>query len=69
MALVNMLSKIKSCNDEWKNYLRVSVFAYNITPHEPTLITPFELVFKRRRYFPIDTISIDSKNAFGNYKK
>ena len=60
---------MKSCDDEWENHLQASVFAYNTTPHESTLITPFELVFKRRPYIPIDTISIDNENVFSDFSK
>lgn len=40
----------------WSDYLAALTFAYNITEHAVTQVTPFELVFGRRARIPLDNI-------------
>ncbi len=44
----------QSKKEDWDLFLDTSVFAYNTSRHDSTIYTPFELMFGRRCYLPID---------------
>lgn len=41
---------------DWPDYLQAVTFAYNITEHSVTRVSPFELVFGRKPRIPLDNI-------------
>lgn len=53
---------VQSNQLNWSDYLQAIVFAYNITAHTVTRVTPYEMVFGRRPRIPIDNIM--SRNEF-----
>ena len=48
--------------EQWDEYLDTSVFAYNTAKQESTLYSPFELMFGRKAYLPVD-IEYESKDG------
>lgn len=41
---------------DWSDYIAALVFAYNITDHAVTCVSPYELVFGKRPRIPIDNL-------------
>ena len=44
----------------WDEFLDTNIYAYNTSVHESTAFTPFELMYSRKAFLPID-IEIDDK--------
>lgn len=42
--------------NDWSDYLQALTFAYNVTEHSVTRVTPFELIYHRRPRLPIDNV-------------
>lgn len=50
-----MLTKyVNNKKKSWDDFIDTCVFAYNTSQHESTKFTPFELMFGRKAYLPID---------------
>lgn len=45
---------VSESQQEWSSYLQAMTFAYNISEHSVTRVSPYELVFNRRPRLPID---------------
>ncbi|KII68883.1 Pol polyprotein [Thelohanellus kitauei] len=48
------ISKLVKENDEWDKVLQIATFSYNVSKHESTGLSPFEIMYKRLPYLPID---------------
>ena len=58
-TLQNMLVKfIMDKKDVWDVFLDTCVYVYNTSVHESTSFSPFEVMFGRRAFMPVD-IEID----------
>ncbi|KII60297.1 Retrovirus-related Pol polyprotein [Thelohanellus kitauei] len=53
-TIKNSLSKLVQYDNEWDVYLQAVTFSYNVSKHEATSISPFEILFKPIDYLPID---------------
>lgn len=50
-----MLTKyVHDKKNSWDDFIDTCVFAYNTSKHESTTFTPFELMFGRKAYLPVD---------------
>lgn len=50
-----MLTKfVSKKKDDWDTYLDTCIFAYNTSEHHSTSFTPFELMFGRKAYLPVE---------------
>lgn len=49
-----MLTKFVEEKEDWDEFIDTSVFAYNTSQHESTSFTPFELMFGRKAYLPVE---------------
>ncbi|KII65508.1 Transposon Ty3-I Gag-Pol polyprotein [Thelohanellus kitauei] len=62
-TLINSLSKIVPDDHEWDKHLSAVTFSYNVSKHSSTNEIPFEVMFKRPSYLPIDyNLRSDSEN-------
>ena len=58
-----MLTKfIQGKKDDWEDFLPTCLYAYNTSRHESTGFTPFQLMFARPPFLPID-IDVDKMSA------
>ena len=65
-TLQNMLVKfIMDKKDVWDVFLDTCVYAYNTSVHESTSFSPFEVMFGRRAFMPLD-IEIDKETPIIN---
>eukprot|EP00731_Ephydatia_muelleri_P006450 Em0003g698a len=65
-TLQNMLVKfIMDKKDVWDGFLDTCVYAYNTSVHESTSFSPFEVMFGRRGFMPVD-IEIDKETPIIN---
>ena len=54
-TLQSMLVKfVQNKKEDWDFFIDTSIFAYNTSHHESTSYTPFELMFGRRAYLPVE---------------
>ena len=59
-TLKNMIVNYVSSRKElWDEYLDACVFAYNTSRHESSLHTPFEVMFGRKAFIPIELTYLD----------
>ena len=53
--LQSMLVKfVQNKKEDWDLFIDTSIFAYKTSHHESTSYTPFELMFGRRAYLPVE---------------
>ena len=54
-TLQSMLVKfVQNKKEDWDLFIDTSIFAYNTSHHESTSYTPFDLMFGRRAYLPVE---------------
>lgn len=53
---VSLSTFVERNQRDWPDFLQAIVFAYNISEHSVTRISPFELVFGRRPRLPLDNL-------------
>ena len=56
---------VKFIMDVWDVFLDTCVYAYNASVHESTSFSPFEVMFGRRAFMPVD-IEIDNETPIIN---
>ena len=63
-----MLSKYVKKKKNWDDFIDTCIFAYNTSHHESTSFTPFNLMFGRKAYLPVD-INISKSSPEEHLKK
>ena len=58
-----MLSKYVKRKKNWDDFIDTCIFAYNTSHHESISFSPFNLIFGRKAYLPIDSKSSPFKNG------
>ena len=52
-----LIKYVRNRKENWDEFIDTCVFVYNTSRHESTTFTPFEVMFERHAYLPIDVDS------------